>query len=345
MRYLLLSCCFVLLLISNIQAQNCHAAFAFSVSQNKATFYNNSLSGFKSLWNFGDGTTDTLFATTPHFYTAAGDYLVCYTNYNGTCTDTYCDTISIKHVPCDANFGTTLSGNNLHLVNQAIGSAINYTWDYGDGTQSNLYNAPAHIYAVADTYTVCLTVTDSFCNSTICDTIYVVNGPCNSNFAHFQTDNAVTFVNQATPSTFYYWTFGDNGSSSSKSDSLKHTYLAVGKYEVCLTVYDTACSHTFCDSVTVSVVNGFDQQLANATKIGIYPNPANDVLTITCSSNLDLNSGFQVRNSMGQLVSVGPFIVKNKIAIDQLNDGIYLLQVTDHYGQPHQAHFVKVSTK
>lgn len=47
-----------------------------------------------------------------------------------------------------------------------------YYWDFGDGDTSNLA-LPSHTYAVAGTYTICLTLTDANgCTTTNCDTTF-----------------------------------------------------------------------------------------------------------------------------------------------------------------------------
>lgn len=56
-------------------------------------------------------------------------------------------------------------------LSQTIG-ATSWSWDFGDGNTSTEQN-PAHEYAQAGDYTVCLTVTDSCASVSACDTITV----------------------------------------------------------------------------------------------------------------------------------------------------------------------------
>lgn len=48
------------------------------------------------VWDFGDGSSSTEEFPT-HFYPNGGPYLLCLTVYDGSCTDTFCDSISIDN--------------------------------------------------------------------------------------------------------------------------------------------------------------------------------------------------------------------------------------------------------
>lgn len=90
-----------------------------------------------------------------------------------------------------------------------------------------------------------------------CDTTTGGGGgtPCNAAFTSSNQGNVFTF----TPSgsyTNYSWNFGDNNTSNASNPT--HTYSNPGNYVVCLTVSDSLnnCTHTFCDSITVSNGSG-----------------------------------------------------------------------------------------
>jgi hypothetical protein len=79
----------------------CHASF--NIVQDTSNLFNywvyntSSMSGTTSyLWDFGDGTTSTL-AYPSHTYAAASPVYLCLTVTNGTCSDTYCDSIHPGH--------------------------------------------------------------------------------------------------------------------------------------------------------------------------------------------------------------------------------------------------------
>lgn len=96
---------------------------------------------------------------------------------------------------------------------------------------------------------------------------------CSANFSAIQdsvTSTLFYFFGSANQpgSVTYFWTFGDNTSSTLPDP--QHQYNAYGAYNVCLTVTDGSCTATFCDSVLVSFINPC---VANFT---YQPNPANN---------------------------------------------------------------------
>ena len=88
------------------------------------------------------------------------------------------DTISAGWIPeCVANFeliGDSVDQSTYYALNYSYGGFITYFWDFGDGnTSTDAF--PTHTYTSVGDYEICLTVQDtSGCQSTFCDTIFVV---------------------------------------------------------------------------------------------------------------------------------------------------------------------------
>lgn len=97
-------------------------------------------------------------------------------NVNGTiCRDSICPAIPIGGMPGNCNAAFTLWEDSTNVgqwyaINNSTGfGPPTYTWDFGDGTTSNLAY-PSHNYTVPGNYIICLTVADNYgCSSTICD--------------------------------------------------------------------------------------------------------------------------------------------------------------------------------
>ena len=115
-------------------------------------------------------------------------------------------------------------------------------WDFGDGATATVQN-PVHTYGTAGTYTVNLTVTDSYgATATKLGTVTV--NP--ASVADFTFTNAtgtaplyVAFTDASTPVgqiASWAWDFGDGGSSSDTNPV--YTYVVPGTYSVNLTVTD-----------------------------------------------------------------------------------------------------------
>ena len=238
----------------------------FYVYQNPANnsfdFYDasNVTSGTVSYsWDFGDGTTSTL-ANPNHVYVSAGVYNVCLTvSSTAGCSDTFCQYVTSSNSGvCNATFYSQVAGNQATFVNTAVSSSATFTWTYGDGgTFTGIgANNVSHQYAANGIYGVCLTVQDSGCTDTYCDSV-IIGGhvACSASFAFIPDStggNAVQFIDLSTPTQTWLWSFGDGSSSTSQNPY--HQYNSAGPYTVCLTISDSAsgCSDTFCRVVSDS---------------------------------------------------------------------------------------------
>ncbi|VXC39146.1 conserved hypothetical protein [Flavobacterium sp. 9AF] len=237
-------------------------------------------------WNFGDGFTST--AKNPiHTYNATGAYTVTLkvgdTVIGTSDIITKVDFIKISKpvanfvgnqsfgcAPFHVNFSDTSVANGAPIVN--------WLWDFGDGTTSSDQN-PSHSYQNSGNYTVILTVTDSFGNSstdTFTNMIQVIGPNLEFDVNHtllLPNDNVV-FSNTSTssaPIVNWQWNFGD-GSPVSNVQNPTHIYTAPGDYTLSLTATDLdGCSRTLTKTSYIKVVSpeniivGNDTGLCNAT--------------------------------------------------------------------------------
>ncbi|MEX0968446.1 MAG: T9SS type A sorting domain-containing protein [Bacteroidia bacterium] len=149
-----------------------------------------------------------------------------------------------------------------------------------------------------------------------------------------------------TSNTSFHWDFGDGSTSNQKYPT--HDYASFGKYNLCLTLYDSAesCSSIYCDSIGIdsagnllkrnafriivideSDVTSIDElNLQNA--ISIFPNPSNGTINIETQekgrmevSVMDL-TGRQVYGSTMETFTGQT----NSMNLSNLPNGVYLLQ-------------------
>lgn len=140
-------------------------------------------------WTFGDGSTANGLYANNHQYSQPGTYIVCLNrmvvdsiNTNDACSYLFCDTITIDSINphpwfCKAQFyfdSISSSPGNIIFVNNSIppNSSLYtnmYSWDFGDGTTSNL-SYPQHTYASSGVYTLCLTLSSITANNDTCTT-------------------------------------------------------------------------------------------------------------------------------------------------------------------------------
>ncbi|WP_306452327.1 PKD domain-containing protein [Foetidibacter luteolus] len=141
------------------------------------------------------------------------------------------------------------------------GSIVERIWDFGDGKISTSTN-PSTIYIVADTFSVALTLRNSFgCRQTVQLTDYItVNGGMQSGFSYSYINackppTPVSLVNETTPlaNYTYQWLFGDGSTASSLNPS--YTYTRAGDFNVQLITSDEfGCSDTAAKTISIGTV-------------------------------------------------------------------------------------------
>lgn len=122
--------------------------------------YPDSIDGGHFIWDFGDGTQDTVVHPS-HTYEEDGHYLVTLTAIVCQDTATYQKTICVNvdsPIPPEANFTYTLNGQQIQLTNTSNNfQNDSFFWGFGDGHTSTLEN-PTHTYEQAGEYTIGLIV-------------------------------------------------------------------------------------------------------------------------------------------------------------------------------------------
>ena len=118
-------------------------------------------------WNFGNGQT-SIVQNPVIFYAAPGTYTVTLTVTNSLGNDniTKANYIVVDAAPVAQFYLDSGSGclpfltSFKDLSNPVSGTITNWSWDFGDGSVSNLQN-PLHTYTMDSVYSVKLTVQNS----------------------------------------------------------------------------------------------------------------------------------------------------------------------------------------
>lgn len=206
---------------------------------------NTSTNASSYLWNFGDGVLGT--QTNPcHVYVnnsgqdTTFNLTMVATSVFG-CTDTTTDQIFVYPIP-NADFVATPSQQTypdvtVNYINNSSVGAWDYSWEFGDGTQSTVFAPSAHDYPSWGTYTINLSVSSPFCFDTTSRTITIdPPQPIVQFYGQGQGCRPVTvqFVDSSVYVTSYFWEFGDGGVSSLENPL--YTYNVPGTYTPSLTV-------------------------------------------------------------------------------------------------------------
>lgn len=171
---------FHLILFSlKINSQTCYSSFLYTVNPNGVvTLSNTSVPASSSVttlytWYTSNGlsySTTALTQTASFTFTINGNYIIGLSMFSpsSTCSADTFKTVSVQLAGCPLIAQET--HNNLlfftptaTFVNQSTGtiSSSSYTWDFGDGSTSNLPNPPPHTFANNGIYGYTLTVSNS----------------------------------------------------------------------------------------------------------------------------------------------------------------------------------------
>lgn len=230
---------------------------------------------------------------------------------------------SFPCVKSEAKFNHAASGNIVAFTDSSGPDVYDYLWDFGDGNFSKNQN-PTNIYAQPGAYTVCLVVTDSCDSDTLCKSIVV----CESGAAVVQYSSNGLLVNYSTniaSGLAYWWDFGDGSYSSLTNPT--HIYSTKGSYEVCVAVLRPGCGwDTSCVWLNIGYV-GLSETAA--TKVKVYPNPANKTLFL---ENLPNNLiEIILYHGNGQEV-YSTTQTTSTIPLNELSSGLYILHIQTEAG-------------
>jgi PKD repeat protein len=206
-------------------------------------------------WDFGDGHVSHL-QNPSYKYSSTGFYKVCLTVSKKGCQDTYCNTVHVGNNDCKTSFSyfTDPVKQSTEFKDLSLSSPAMWSWEFGDGTSSNLQN-PKHTYTYSGIYTSCLsTLNGAGCISHSCEdiTVGLIGKDCQAAFETFENNDSVVFKNKSigTADT-WFWDFGDNTQSTLQHPT--HSYSADGYYTVSLTMYNSAggCFNTAYNKVSI----------------------------------------------------------------------------------------------
>ncbi len=205
------------------------------------------------LWDFGDGTTSSL-KNPVHTYPTQGTYTVSLVITTSTgCTDTLIVNnavrVGTKPVPnFTQNIVSVCAGRPVAFKDQSVPSD-QWSWDFGDGSSSSLQN-PTHYFTTPGTFNVTLTAFNNGCPASITKPSLITVNPPVAKFnpvPNCANRLQFSFQDQSTGALTWLWDFGDGTTSTLQNPT--HTFPALGKYVVTLTVTNGACSSTLPRSI------------------------------------------------------------------------------------------------
>jgi len=290
--------------------------------------YTGTTTGLDSLhWNFGDGGTSALTNPT-HTYTAVGTFQACVTVYTDCGDDSICNDFVIPCVTAPtASYSTTGTSNMTFSYTGTTTGVDSIEWNYGDGTIDTGLTT-LHTYTAIGTYTVCVTAYSTCGSNTFCNTVVVIClAPSTASFSDTGSQTiGFTYTGATVGIDSVVWNFGD-GSATDTGMTVIYTYTAAGTYTVCVTVYNSCGSDSFCSTIVIPPLGINTLSLAN---VQVFPNPTNDELYIT---GILQNTSYRLLDVTGECIQHGVLAQgSNTLSIKNYAPGIYILEVTDGMG-------------
>lgn len=211
--------------------------------------HNHSVNAVSYLWDFGDGTTSTLFEPTHTYNTTGVNYIISLrvTDSLG-CTDFMAQSYyAASNMPMSVSalkgcIGDTISFNSGGL------NFYSYLWDFGDGNVSSAAN-PVYVYPDSGVYQVSLTVTDSSgCTNTWTMPYLIRIYKPVAGFTYVVSPNgcfapSIQFTNTSTGASAYLWDFG-NGITSTQLNP-NQIFNTPGLHSVTLIASNEGCQNSY----------------------------------------------------------------------------------------------------
>lgn len=239
-------------------------------------FTDSSINANSILWDFGDGTQDSISTNPIHTYTTPGYYTVCMIVEDDCNIDTLCQTVGICLDTATSGFSFVDNVTTVNFTSSAQ-HATTHAWDFGDGNTSNSIN-PNHTYQQPGTYNVCLVVTNDCYTDTLCQTVSVCLNTTQASFNYSDTLTTVSFTSTSAHATSYLWNFGDGSFSTLQNPT--YSYQQYGKYVVCLITTNDCGSDTTCKTINVCpkvAVANFSSQHKTGLHMQFYQQCTNAV--------------------------------------------------------------------
>jgi gliding motility-associated-like protein len=205
-------------------------------------------------WDFGDGSSVSNLQNPSHTYATDGVFIAKLIAANSFgCTDSIEINVIVKPKPTAAfTFDTACNNSITSFIDQSL-SAVNWSWDFGDGSALTSGNSPTHLYPANGTYTATLIAANvNGCSDTVSHSIIVNPNPVSSFTATSSCFTSPTlFTDNSSSASGWSWNFGD-GSAVDTNQSPTHVFALTGNYDVTLTVTSGfGCTNSSTQTITV----------------------------------------------------------------------------------------------
>jgi len=310
----------------------------FNVCQADTVFFSDLTTGGTPnswQWVFPGGTPASSTLQNPQvIYNTPGTYPVTLTvsdgNFQSTFIDsTYVTVVTPTTTPSAINGNLTPCPFTTESYNVTNTPDVFYNWSYGNGWTGTAYQNSISIN-FNDSSGILSVAAGNACGLSAPTSINItpISNPT-ANFSSTLNGLTVNFSNSSTNATNYLWFFGTGDSSISSNPA--YNFPAPGSYTVVL-IATNSCgiSDTSTQNVTV-VATGVEEILDEYSSIQLFPNPANDYITISgIPSQLIGQSQLELIDVLGRKLFEVP-VTENQITmpLEQLSSGMYQIRIKE----------------
>ncbi|MDX5321754.1 MAG: PKD domain-containing protein [Bacteroidota bacterium] len=282
-------------------------------------------------WTLPGGAMST--DVNPTFtFPASGTYTIKLVAFNTNgCVDSISRNVMIDTRPhADFVAKDVCDGELVNFYNNTVNvpNGGSYFWDFGNGANKSGKADTSFSYAAAGDYTVSLIVaTMNGCVDTA-SKLVKVNAIPDASFtvaSGEKGDGTMVFTANASGNVSYFWNMGDGNKYTTQN--VAHTYMALGNYQVKLTVTsDAGCSD---NSTEIAMVNPNSVSLIENALV-IYPNPNKGAFKVQMEGVEEIES-MEIINMLGQMMGVeweqtSPNELTVKV--DAISSGTYVVRLT-----------------
>ncbi|MFA6057820.1 MAG: PKD domain-containing protein [Taibaiella sp.] len=279
--------------------------------------------GSTFLWTPGAATTQTINVT------AGGTYAVQVKSTDG-CVINSSTNVIIRPLPVAALGNDTSICNGAQITLDAGNPGYSYLWNTGAISQT---------ITVTDSGTYSVTVTTPYnCVNTEDKHVAFLPAPYVEGFnfipLFYEELGKVKFspLNPTSVNT-HKWDFGD-GSPTSTQVNPEHIYASSGQYNVTLTVYNGCGSYNVSLIINVSLNTGIVTLSNGQAVVNIYPNPANQAVSIE-NKTIDIKmKEIMVFNTLGAMVyrNNANSDQQHQLSVSEFASGMYIIRIVTDKG-------------
>ncbi len=235
-------------------------------------------------------------------------------------------TIVPSLMPTASVNGTVCAGATINFTASITGTATpTYSWSGPNTFTSNIQNPSITNASAIHVGTYTLTINNG---GNIETATTQVNSVVNLSITAVSTQTNILCVGEtatltANGASTYTWNPGGNGTTIVVSPTVTSTYSVTG-------VDVNGCEANTVLTQSVSICTSINNISSNQNlMLQIYPNPANDVITINYDGLNETNSSIEITNTVGKIImiqDVANETLKN-INVSNLSNGIYFVQL------------------